>query len=405
MVADSAARRSDGQSYLDYYGLAEAPFSLASTPRFTCESRSYAVALAGASDAVDHRRGIVVITGEAGMGKTMLCRALLERLDARTLLSVISAPSIAADELLPHIIDDFGVSPPPEQDGGTLDFLPPAGHAVVLVEEAEQLDEQVLEELRRLASLRRGGASALQILLVGNPDLDARLQRSGKLEDGLIACRAALGPLGIDEVAPYIARRLEVAGSAEPAATFTPAAVDAVARVSGGVPRTVNLLCDRALAIGSARQMRSIDQAVILDAARSTGLVARPGRRTGAALKALAAAAVVIVIGAAAWPIASRRSTPTPSPENTPEQAPAGESVLPAADSVLLDVGSFDDAERARAVARQIADRGLPAFTRPAGGSLVVLVGPYVSRDEAVDAQRQVAALDLSGTRIVVETR
>ena len=417
--------------YLEFYGLAEGPFSLTSNPRFIYNSRAFLAAWTAVARAVDERQGIVVITGESGVGKSMLCRALLEKLGADIYLSAIANPRVSADEFLRQVLADFGV--------GDLSDVPPDAHAIVLVDEAQHLGLGVFEKIRFLMNLESDKGKSLQLLLVGPPDLQARLQqpllRSFRQR---VACWATLSALEPDEVAPYIDSRLRVArgDAAGSGVEFTPPAIEAITAASQGNPRLINVLADRALDLGHERAVHTIDRQTARAAIARAGLEASRRGPTLARWAAVAVVAAALAGSALWWPLGIRRAPlkqseavtaqpapatattvpaspataqPPPSPPPAVAEPPApvppppGEGTLAAADSLLVSLGPFKDADRAGVVTRELAAGGLPAFTRAdaAATSHLVLVGPYVSREEAVEAQRQTAALGYPDGRII----
>ena len=370
----------------------------------------------------------------------------------------ISSPFVGAEDFLTQIVADFGLigddQRASERTSATsnlelvtrlheflMSLVPLDLRAVVLVDEAQHLDLSVLEQIRVLANLGTDTAKLLQILLVGHPELQSRLRRPDiQSLDQRVSCRSVLSPLTPDEVGPYIERRLEVAqrGTAvlaaheqpPPTVKFTPAAVEVIADVSGGIPRAVNEVCACALEIGYEREVRSLDRQVAVAAARQVGLTvpspSGPTRGRPIAMTMWVAGVTAVAstvwwqISAHRWPTEHEPSRPmavtsanapaakeTASTELAATESTATESTLPAADGVLLVVGTFESRERASAVAREIGARGLPAFARldATGDSHVVLVGPYVSREEALEAQRQIAALHYPNQRIVSERR
>jgi general secretion pathway protein A len=416
--------------YLEFYGLTEWPFSLTSNPRFIYNSRAFLQAWTDVVRAVDERQGLIVITGETGVGKSMLCRALIERLGADTYLSAIANPRVSGVDFLAQVLADFGVADVSEVPSGV--------HGVILIDEAQYLSLSAFEQIWKLTNLKTETGKRLQILLVGPLDLHSRLDQVVlRTLKQRVSCWAALSPLEPDEVGPYIVSRLAVARGerAEAPGTdveFTPPALDAIAAASQGNPRLVNVIAHRALEIGHERGARSIDRQTARAAIAGAGVDA--GSRSRSVFARWAPGAIVaivaaVIVGAALWwrpgvrrapPEPSEAVTAQPTPvavppsasspgsrASPPEASPGSESTLAAADSVLVSVGPFKDAERAGAVARELAGGGLPAFTHAdaAGTSHSVLVGPYVSREEALEAGRQAAALGYPDGRIVVEPR
>ncbi|MCX6545358.1 MAG: AAA family ATPase [Acidobacteria bacterium] len=250
--------------YEEHFGFTEKPFSLTPDPRFLYKSESHANAFELLQYAMRRREGFVVVTGDIGTGKTTLCRALLEQIDRRTFTALVLNPFLSEDDLLKLILQDFGVVSREDVKAGRLagvskqelidtlyDFLlgllPIQATAVLIIDEAQNLPLQVLEQLRILSNLETDKAKLLQIILVGQQNLKPLL-RSPELRqlDQRVSIRYELKPLTRDETAAYIHHRLYIAGGAS-AVSFTPKAVQVVFQYSGGIPRLINLICDRSL--------------------------------------------------------------------------------------------------------------------------------------------------------------
>ncbi len=250
--------------YEEYFGLLEKPFSLTPDPKYLYRSRSHARAFELMQYAIRRREGFIAMTGEIGTGKTMLCRALLEAIDRNTFTALVLNPFLSAEDLLKLVLQDFGVVSREQVKQGRLnavsrqelidglyDFLlsllPLHGNAVLIIDEAQNLPRSVLEQLRILSNLETDKEKLLQILLVGQLELQTLL-RTPELRqlDQRISIRHELEPLTRQETGDYISHRLAVAGGAGSVA-FDNAAIDHVYWCSGGIPRLVNLICDRAL--------------------------------------------------------------------------------------------------------------------------------------------------------------
>jgi general secretion pathway protein A len=280
--------------YEEYYGLRENPFSLAPDPRYLFRSVSHDNGLELLRYAIRRREGFVVVTGDIGTGKTTLCRAMLEQLDRRTFTALVLNPFLSPDDLLRTILLDFGVASREEIRRGRLagvsgqalidtlnefllSLIPLGAAALVIIDEAQNLPPAVLEQIRILSNLETNRRKLLQIVLVGQLNLKDVL-RTPELRqlNQRISARLELTPLTRNETSAYVAHRLDVAG--HPAAvTFAPAALDLVHRCSGGEPRVINLLCDRALLDGCVARAKAILPRMVLDAANSLELgVPRP---------------------------------------------------------------------------------------------------------------------------------
>jgi general secretion pathway protein A len=275
--------------YEPYFGFAEKPFSLTPDPKYFYRSESHANAFELLQYALERREGFVAITGDIGTGKTTLCRALLEQTDRKTFTALLLNPFLSEEDLLKAILQDLGVMsrsddraarPPSKQDliNTLSDFLlslvPLDARAVVIVDEAQNLPLPILEQIRILSNLETDKEKLLQIILVGQLNL-LPLLRSPELRqlDQRISIRYQLKPLASDEVANYVAHRLSIANPTRPV-TFAPRALQRVHEYSGGIPRLINLLCDRALLGAFAAQTTRIDAAMVATAAEGLDLKA-----------------------------------------------------------------------------------------------------------------------------------
>ena len=436
-----AKRTTAPSAYETYYGLAEPPFSLSPTPRFAFRSASYAIALDEVRRALDRREGFIVITGEVGTGKSMLCRAALQETSQNTFTSLILDPCVTAEELLAQVLSDFGVldrdsrsprriAPAPLHQlivvlqRFLMSLAPLGGRAVIIIDEAQHLHPVLLEQLRLWTNFDGDGPPLLQIVLSGQPELDELLGRPEMRQvRQRVARRCVLTGLEHDEVAEYIDHRMAVArgpeNEGEPAGKlmqrgiwrvrFSASAARTVAAVSQGVPRLVNLLADRALEVGCARQARTIDAGIVREAARRLNL--QTGGIPRVQLQIAAAAAVVLLlVGGVGWKAIAQRSQPeetapaaqaaAPAPQPTPEIR-----TLDVRDSVNVTIATLRSEQRAAAVAAQLVEAGFPAFTRrhPDGVSHQVIVGPYASPEEGAAAQRALEAQGVTGTNVRLE--
>ena len=276
--------------YEPYFGFAEKPFSLTPDPKYLYRSESHANAFELLQYALDRREGFVVITGDIGTGKTTLCRALLEQTDRKTFTALLLNPFLSEEDLLKAILQDLGVvsrnedawggRQPSKQDliNTLYDFLlsliPLGARAVLIIDEAQNLPLPILEQIRILSNLETDKEKLLQIILVGQLNL-IPLLRSPELRqlDQRISVRYQLTPLSEEEVAAYVAHRLTIAGPSR-AVTFAPDALARVHEYSGGIPRLINLICDRALLNAYSAQTSRIE--VDLVDAAADGLDLKP---------------------------------------------------------------------------------------------------------------------------------
>ena len=275
--------------YEEYYGFTEKPFSLTPDPKYLYRSESHANAIELLQYAIDRREGFAVITGDIGTGKTTLCRALLEQTDKRTFTALLLNPFLSEEDLLKAILQDLGVlsrsderltRTPSKQDliNTLYDFLlsliPLGARAVVSIDEAQNLPLHILEQIRILSNLETDKEKLIQIILVGQLNL-APLLRSPELRqlDQRISIRYELKPLSREELNAYVAHRLAIANATRQV-TFSPKALDLVHQYSGGIPRLINLVCDRALLGAYSAQTPRIDADIV--AAAGAGLDLKP---------------------------------------------------------------------------------------------------------------------------------
>jgi general secretion pathway protein A len=281
--------------YEDYYGFTEKPFSLTPDPKYLFKSASHASAFELLQYAIRRREGFVVITGDIGTGKTTLCRAILEQVDRKTFTALVLNPFLSEDDLLRLILQEFGVVSRDEVKRGRLvgvskqelietlnEFLLSLqalrAQALLIIDEAQNLPLQVLEQIRILSNLETEKDKLLQIVLVGQSNLKDLLQKPELRQlDQRVSIRYDLKPLTADETAAYVQHRLSVAGGGA-AVAFAPKALARVHRYTAGIPRLINLLCDRALLSGYSAHTNRIVPEYVDGAAESLELQ-RPRRR------------------------------------------------------------------------------------------------------------------------------
>lgn len=276
-------------TYEPYYGLREKPFGLSTDPRFLYKSSAHAGTFEDLVLAIRRREGLIVLAGDIGTGKTTLCKAVLEKLDRKTFTTFVPDPFVTRDDLLKMLLLDFGVMSVDDLKGGRLagasytdlsyplyEFLkslvPLQAFAVLIIDEAQNLSPALLEEIRILSDLE-SPEKLLQVVLVGQLELQAKLKLPEMRQlDQRVSARCHLLPLSRDGVAGYIAHRLAVAGGADDRVHFSPNAIDAVFRVSGGTPRVINLVCDRALHRGHLARKSTIDLEAVTQAIDDLGV-------------------------------------------------------------------------------------------------------------------------------------
>src|SRR5688572_16818569 len=302
--------------YEEFYGFVQSPFTLAPDPRFFYLSESHDEAIRQLLQSIRRKEGFIVLTGDIGTGKTTICRALLQQLDSTTFTSLILNPFLSVEELLREALLDFGVMSREAARSGRvatasthelvsalheflLSLVPINGSAVLIIDEAQHLTAQVLEQIRVLSNLETNESKLLQIVLVGQLNLlDVLAAANMRQLEQRISLRATLTPLTRAEVQAYITHRLSVARGSWPV-TFDLRAVDEVYAASGGVPRVINLLCDRALMLGAEANASVITDGLVREAAAglalNPGVVRSPWRQRG---RWIAAAAAFLLLAA-----------------------------------------------------------------------------------------------------------
>jgi general secretion pathway protein A len=271
--------------YEAFYGLKEQPFAISTDPKFLFMSASHERAFEELVSGLRRHEGILLLTGETGTGKTTICRKVLGSLGDRTFSALILNPYMSGAEMLRAILRDFGFVSRDDLRRGALaqadvpqlldaleGFLASIrsldSHAVVVIDEAQSLPAEVLDQIRLLTAHEREGRRLIQIVLVGQPLLLRTLQTEPMYAlTERVTRRVTLSPLPPLEVEAYIKHRLQVAGGG--ALTFTPEASALVAELSRGLPRRVNVLCDRALQEGRIQGATSITPEIVKQAARS----------------------------------------------------------------------------------------------------------------------------------------
>ena len=293
------------RTYETFYGLREKPFSLSSDQRFLYHSASHDRVVQTLLDAIQRGDAAMIVTGAIGVGKTMLGRALMDQLDRRTPVSWVGDPSASSEQLL----ETMALQTP----------------AVLIVDDAHDLPVDVLDRIGELGDV--DGDSRVQMVLLGQPGLLEMLPRAGlKRFVQRAAVRCTLEPLGEDEIAGYVMHRLAIAGTS-PRVEFDEGALRRTFELSSGNPRLVNLICDRALALGRDRSASVIDEGVIEAAVKQFDIPADEPETRGA-LRVVAAAMVLTLLmlaggAAAAFVFRDRVSRVILQWESIP-QAPGG---------------------------------------------------------------------------------
>jgi general secretion pathway protein A len=300
--------------YTDFYGLTKKPFGMTPDPAFLFMTRQHREALAGLAYAILERKGFLVLTGMAGSGKTTLLAWILQKLPiSKIQSSVILNPSLTRDEFLEMALLDFGVTDIPASKAQRLWALQrlllkgklEGKVNVLVIDEAHKLSPELLEEIRLLGNFEQADEKLLQILLIGQSELDDVLARPELFQlKQRVSVRLSLNPLSNNDVLQYVEHRWRVAGGKLPT-PFSEDALAKVAEVSQGIPRLINSLCDNALLEGLAEGAAAISAKVVESAAIDLRLI--------------------------------EKADPTPVPEEAPATVPEVEPAIP---TLMREIGS-----------------------------------------------------------------
>jgi len=281
--------------YLTFYGLKERPFNTTPDPKFLYLTPGHREALAQLVYSVRGNRGFLVLTGEVGTGKTTLLRAFRERLNGKAAIAYVFNSTLPFNEMLEGVLEELGVPTPASSPTQRLLALQRflldrrrAGQSTVLIlDEAQNLDAATLEQIRLLSNFETSSEKLLQILLVGQPELRAKLELPELRQlQQRIELQCSLPPLSREQVRDYIETRLRVAGARD-VALFGDQAQSRIAAYSCGIPRRINILCDHCLVIGYADQRRRIDGNIVGQAIEALrGTTRRTSRRPAPLIRA-----------------------------------------------------------------------------------------------------------------------
>ncbi|MEO8312816.1 MAG: AAA family ATPase [Caldimonas sp.] len=344
--------------YMRFFGLKQQPFSLAPDPRYLYMSKRHREALAHLLYGVGGGGGFVLLSGEIGAGKTTVCRCFLEQIPKRCNVAYIFNPKLTVMELLKTVCDEFHISLPPAEaqaptvktyvdalNGFLLQTHAVGQNNVLIIDEAQMLSPEVLEQLRLLTNLETNERKLLQIVLIGQPELRTMLERPDleQLAQRVIA-RFHLNALSAKETEHYIRHRLSVAGMTR-AIPFDPKALHRIHEITRGVPRRINLLCDRVMLGAYAHGRHNIDIPMIEKASRevfgrSTAAApdrARLGKSAGLGLVVAAGLALATLVAFAFYGGWRQFVAPTSlAAAASPASAPSASAVVPTAPASSL---------------------------------------------------------------------
>jgi type II secretory pathway predicted ATPase ExeA len=263
--------------YEDFFELRERPFSLTPDPRFLCMTPHHREALSNLTYGIASAQAITLLTGEAGTGKTTLLRTALANIGEDTECVVVSNPTLTRAEFVQFLANKFGLSAGAASSKATwlveLEQLLQQRHArgittALLLDEAQSLSDQLLEEVRLLSNIETDTDKLLPIVLIGQPDLANRINHPSLRQlKQRIALRCELGQFDLPSTASYVASRIRIAGGT-PSVVFTREAVGLVHEFSNGIPRTINVICDNALLSGYAANERPVSARTVAEVCR-----------------------------------------------------------------------------------------------------------------------------------------
>ena len=359
--------------YTAFFGLREKPFVLSPNPRYLFLSAAHREALAHLIYGVEQGEGFITITGEVGTGKTTLCRALLDRLGAETEIAYLFNPSRTGLELLQSISMEFSLPATgltrrellEQLNRFLLEKKRENRRVLLIVDEAQTLSSTTLEQIRLLSNLETASSKLIQILLLGQPELDTKLDSTGLRQlRQRISVRWTLKPMSAKETAAYVRHRLRVAAGGR-RELFDDGALREIYRRTRGVPRLVNVLCDRSLLAAYGNGVPTVDAAQVRGAAREIP-DARRGfdlrRRLGLWSGAAALACTALLGGWAAWsmlaPGTQASGVNAAAIENSPPAVSTPGATVPAvsaAASVPASGATASAAPEAKAAAANVA--------------------------------------------------
>jgi general secretion pathway protein A len=413
--------------YLRYFGLQEEPFSIAPNPSYLYMSDRHREALAHLLYGVGVGGGFVLLTGEVGTGKTTISRCLLQQLPENTDIAYILNPFLSATELLATICDELGIDTGDDKDSlknltdclyhFLLENHSKGRNTVLLIDEAQHLQFEVLEQIRLLTNLETNTKKLLQIIFVGQPELQALLEKPVLRQLAQrITARCHINPLNYNETREYIRHRLHIAGLPANQELFSSSIVKEIHKKSGGIPRLINVLCDRTLLGTYAQNKSHIDQATLKQAAievmGSENGMHRGSRQPSSSASWLPSLAVGILLIAGValawwqWPtlLAEFRQAPLATSENAPGQPAGPEPALAQATKTASTAQGNTSSEQAVAeilTADKFSPQNPSAARLPEQQETGVIATPawFGNQNDAINEILRHAKLVISGAR------
>lgn len=382
--------------YLKHFNLTDRPFAITPDPRFLYLSARHREALAHLLYGLGEGGGFVQLTGEVGTGKTTICRCLLEHIPDNVDLALVLNPKVTAHELIATVCDELGVEYPPGNSSiktltdvlnrYLLEAYARGRRTVLIIDEAQNLSADVLEQVRLLTNLETATQKLLQIILIGQPELRTLLAREDMRQLAQrVTARYHLEPISLEETGAYIRHRLQICGTSQP--LFSRSAIDRIQRLSGGIPRLINVLCDRAMLGAYVEGKSQVDTGVVRKAAHEVLAEERPAirKRHWLPVAGLGAGLLVLLLLAVYKPWEGHPPAAAPGDSGLQAEAPAAAAAVqpetpeaPAADQQVLvdgDTGA-DSGESAGADVRSLGELLLASdssFYRAAWTELLAL--------------------------------
>lgn len=383
--------------YERFFNLKETPFSIAPNPHYLYMSRQHHEALAHLIYGVGRDGGFVLLTGEVGTGKTTVCRCFLEQIPDDTDVAFVLNPKLNVEELLATICDELSI-PYIDDSVSVKDYVDcinnfllrqHAGgrHTVLIIDEAQNLSADVLEQLRLLTNLETHEKKLLQIVLLGQPELqDMFRQPELRQLSQRVTARFHLNAMQPEEVGPYVYHRMAVAGAIDPRSIFPAATIARLHQITKGIPRVINLVCDRALLGAYSRETRVVDT-TILNTAANEVLGTRqwstmtPQSPNPWAIGAAAAVLVLVVSMAGGWFWFTRSPHPAPGTQAALPRAEAStpaESTAASPPPSIADNGGEPGVDMAPTLAAPAMPAALPIGSAVAQSSVIDEGSAYI---------------------------
>ncbi|MGD8630851.1 MAG: AAA family ATPase [Gammaproteobacteria bacterium] len=363
--------------YLKHFNLTDRPFAITPDPRFLYLSARHREALAHLLYGLGEGGGFVQLTGEVGTGKTTICRCLLEHIPDNVDLALVLNPKVTAHELIATVCDELGIDYPRENSSiktltdvlnrYLLEAYAKGRRTVLIIDEAQNLSADVLEQVRLLTNLETATQKLLQIILIGQPELRMLLAREDMRQLAQrVTARYHLEPISLEETGAYIRHRLQICGTSQP--LFNRSAIDRIQRLSGGIPRLINVLCDRAMLGAYVEGKSQVDARVVRKAAHEVLAEEQPGLRKRRWLPAAGLGAGLLVLLLLAVYQPWEQQVPAAAPGDAAVQA----ETTPAAAAAAVQ----PEASEMPAPAKQmLADNSAAAVTDESGGADVRSLG------------------------------